>query len=351
MSIKLRIATFNLENFDDSPPVRPEIQPTFAERIALMRPQLIRLDADILCFQEVHGQGNDGQHFTLRALEAFLADTPYNGFNSASTGPFVSSELPEDINLPIDTIPPAGQHPLVNNFRNLVLLTRFNILEGRQIKYTFVTPPFYKPVTAQNPQTGPIRLERPLLYVRVSLSPTQHLHIIVVHLKSKIPVDIPGQKITDYVWRTPSGRAEGSFISSMMRLSQALEVRRIVDNLFDQDENALIAVCGDFNSDQSEVPLEAIRGDIEDTENPQLTKRVLVPCEKSIPESSRYSLFHHGKGNMLDHIMVSRSLLAYYRGAEIHNELLHDKSAAHLTDKMLPESDHAPVIAHFELPS
>jgi exonuclease III len=54
---------------------------------------------------------------------------------------------------------------------------------------------------------------------------------------------------------------------------------------------------------------------------------------------------------MLDHVLVSRALLAGYRGSEIHNELLHDESLAFATDKLYPESDHAPVVATFELPA
>jgi exonuclease III len=50
---------------------------------------------------------------------------------------------------------------------------------------------------------------------------------------------------------------------------------------------------------------------------------------------------------MLDHLLVSRSLLASYRTTEIHNELLHDESAAFATDEKFPESDHAPVVAEF----
>jgi exonuclease III len=53
---------------------------------------------------------------------------------------------------------------------------------------------------------------------------------------------------------------------------------------------------------------------------------------------------------MIDHLLVSRTLLAYYRGSEIHNELLHDESIAFATEEKYPESDHAPVIAEFELP-
>jgi exonuclease III len=53
---------------------------------------------------------------------------------------------------------------------------------------------------------------------------------------------------------------------------------------------------------------------------------------------------------MLDHMLVTRDLLAFYRGSEIHNELLHDESAAFAVDKKFPESDHAPVVATFEIP-
>src|SRR5215470_13079351 len=94
----------------------------------------------------------------------------------------------------------------------------------------------------------------------------------------------------------------------------------LIDRLFDADEDALIVVCGDFNADLDEVPVEAIRGDVENTGNDKLAKRVIVPCERTIPEPSRFSLLHHGKGAMLDHLLISRSLLAHYRGSEIHNE-------------------------------
>lgn len=53
---------------------------------------------------------------------------------------------------------------------------------------------------------------------------------------------------------------------------------------------------------------------------------------------------------MLDHLLVCRSLLAYYKGSEVHNELLHDETIAFATERKFPESDHTPVIAEFELP-
>ena len=97
------------------------------------------------------------------------------------------------------------------------------------------------------------------------------------------------------------------------------------------------------------MPVLAIRGNVEDTGNADLAARVLVPIENTIPEPARYTLYHQGKGQMLDHMLVTRNLLAAYRGSEIHNEILHDESLAFATDRQYPESDHAPVVATFEL--
>ena len=49
----------------------------------------------------------------------------------------------------------------------------------------------------------------------------QILNIINLHLKSKLPSNIPGQKVNSFTWKTPAGWAEGSFISSMRRVGQA----------------------------------------------------------------------------------------------------------------------------------
>ena len=52
-----------------------------------------------------------------------------------------------------------------------------------------------------------------------------------------------------------------------------------------------------------EVPVLAIRGNVEDTGNGDLAGRVLVPVEQTIPEPARYTLFHQGRGNLLDHML------------------------------------------------
>ena len=52
---------------------------------------------------------------------------------------------------------------------------------------------------------------------------------------------------------------------------------------------------------------------------------------------------------MVDHLLVSRALMAFYRGLEIHNEALGDEVVAYAGIDRSPESFHAPLVAEFEL--
>ena len=88
---------------------------------------------------------------------------------------------------------------------------------------------------------------------------------------------------------------------------------------------------------------------MEETGNSALADRVLTPLELSLPADRRFTVRHYGERLMLDHIMVSRGLLAHFRGAEIHNELLTDELVAFMTGRQDAESYHAPVLARFEL--
>jgi endonuclease/exonuclease/phosphatase family metal-dependent hydrolase len=326
----VRVATFNLENLDETP---EGVRPSLADRIALMRPQIIRLRADIACFQEVHGQERASQSRALLALAELLTGTNLAGATLVSTKP---------------------DGDAVYDVRNLVVATHLPVLTHTQLRNTLVDKPTYRRLTAVPADPAPVEVgvERPILHVELDLAAVAgpgvgRLHVVNVHLKSKIPTDIPGQKLDSFTWRTADAWAEGFFISSMKRMSQALEVRRLVDQILDDDPHARIIVAGDFNADPDDVPVLAIRGDVEDTGNGDLAARVLAPVEQTIPAPARYTLFHHGRGQMLDHMLITRNLLAHYRGSEVHNELLHDESVAFGTDRKYPESDHAPVVATF----
>jgi predicted extracellular nuclease len=301
-----------------------------------MQPQLLRMNADILCLQEINAQGNAG-NMQLKDLTKLVNNTVYAGYNQAYAKKKNSNEPYQE--------------------RNLVVLSKYPITSAEHIYDEDSSQPLYKTVTSAPPDlvAKKVEWERPIFHVTIDLGNGKVLHLIVVHLKSKIPTNITGQKINNYTWKSAAACAEGQFISAMKRVAQACNVRMLIDKIFDDAKNnnkpvPLIAVCGDFNSDIDDVPVVAIRGQVEETGNPALSLQVMIPCELSVPEDSRYSLLNLGKGEMLDHIIVSRELFQYYRHTEVHNEILPDESGAFRTDVKFPESDHAPVVAEFLLP-
>jgi endonuclease/exonuclease/phosphatase family metal-dependent hydrolase len=318
-----RLATYNLENLDEGG------SPSFDARAAVIRPALERLRADVICFQEVNGQEREGQKRDILTLKEMLAPTRYKAHHLITTKTKSSNEA--------------------YNERNLVtaLPSDWQVLETRQINQDRMAAPEFKRTIAEDDTAKPVRWERPLLYVKAEAPGGAVLHILNTHFKSKIAVGVDDLMVDDYTWRTASGWAEGFFLSSMKRVGAALEARLVIDDIFDADPEANIIIAGDFNARSEEVPVMALRGRVEETGNGALAGRVMVPLEDNVPESSRFTLYHHGKGEMIDHILASRGMLAAFSHTEIHNEILPDESIRFRTDEDFPEPDHAPVVAAF----
>lgn len=320
-----RIATFNLENLGDT----EGDEEALAFRIEALRPQLMRVDADVLCLQEVNAQKEPGHRRSLRALEALLRNTPYAGYHRAVTTSS-SGDKPRDV-------------------QNLVVLSRSPIGESREYLNDLVERPSYRMATADPAAeaASPVSWDRPILHATVALPDGTPLHIVNLHLRAPLPSFIPGQKLEAFVWKSVEGWAEGTFIAEIKRTGQALEARILIDRLFDADPKAAIVVLGDFNADGREAPLKILRGDVDETGNGALAGRALTPIELTLPSDRRFSVLHFGQALMLDHIMVSRSMLARFRKAEIHNELLTDELVAFFAGRRDADSFHAPVVAEF----
>lgn len=321
-----RIGTFNLCNFDD----RLGSNPSFSDRIAVMRPQLFRLNADILCLQEVHGQVKDGHGpRQLFALDELINGTPYADYKKVCT--LTTREEPYSV-------------------RNLVILSRFDIVEHMQIKHQYIKPPGYETMYGIPPDLAAknVNWERPLQLVKVELRENDYLYVINAHLKSRRPTRVEGQKIGLDSWQSTIGWSEGCFISMVKQSGQALELRALIDSIFDDDNQAQIVVCGTLSTDIGEVPMEMILGQAHNTGNGSLADRELVVAQSAISEFSRFSMLHRGKGIMIDHILMSRALLSRYRFSEIHNEYITDQTID-IEMQGRPDSDHAPVAAEFQL--
>lgn len=322
----MRIGSFNLENLGT--PGNKGVP--LSARIGILRPQLERLNADIICLQEVNGEKTPGaEGRTLAALDTLIEDTPYEAYRRVHS---------------VD--PVAGR---LSDKHNLVVLSRWPIRESKQIWHDRIAPLSYQPLTAAPAAvTSPdVTWDRPLLYCAIDLPDGAHLHIFNVHLRAPLAAPIAGQKAGPFSWKTSSGWAEGFYMSMLKRSGQALEMRMEIDRVFNADPDALVLVCGDFNAGEREVPARIIAASVDDTGNGELAGRALVHLERTVPESQRYSVIHHGERLMLDHILISHALLGRYRHFEVHNELISDELFGFAVIGENPESYHAPVVAEF----
>jgi hypothetical protein len=183
------------------------------------------------------------------ALDALIANTRYATFKRATT------------------LTTQGE---LFDMRNLVVLTSLPIIAEQQIRDSQGPRPSYQMATAipPDPQADPLRWERPIQHVTLDPGNNRTMHVFNLHLKSKIASNIPGQKEDTCTWRSPSAWAEGSFISAIKRAGQAFQTHLLIDDVFDNEGDAsLVVVCGDFNSDNDDVPVRAICGKVEDTGN------------------------------------------------------------------------------------
>ncbi|MGE0766476.1 MAG: endonuclease/exonuclease/phosphatase family protein [Hyphomicrobiaceae bacterium] len=324
----MRIATFNLESLDLPPKASAPIE----VRAQLLRPALARLDADVLCLQEVNAQHVPGRsERVLAALDQLVAGTAYAGYHRAATTRSGGKGA-------------ADVH-------NLVTLSRFPVRGSREVRHDLVPPVRHALQTAdpaeREPQ--PICFDRPLLVTEVELSDGQFLSVINLHLRAPLAVSIAGQKVSPFVWRSIVGWAEGYFVSSVRRSAQALELRMLIDQLLTADPQRLIAVAGDFNAEDHETPLRIAVGAEEDTGNGLLSARSLVVLDRYIPDDRRWSVLHHGRPQMLDHILASRTLYGHFRSIEVHNETLGDEAIGYARVSRSIGSYHAAVVAEFSL--
>ena len=237
----------------------------------------------------------------------------------------------------------------VADVHNLVTLSRFPISAHREVRHHLLAPLSHLSRTAipKETEARPIRFDRPILVTRIEPPNGDAITVINVHLRAPLAAAVPGQKIEPFVWKTVGGWAEGYFLSALRRIGQALELRFLLEELFDANGSASIAVAGDFNAEDHEVPITVAVGAEENTGNPLLAMRSLVILDRAAPQDRRWSVLHHGRRQMLDHILASQALHGRFRSIEIHNEGLSDELVGYARHISASASAHAPVVAEF----
>lgn len=320
----MRLATFNLESLD----LPPRAAVSLETRAAVLRPALDRLAADILCLQEVNAQhvaGTKARH--LAALDLLLAGTPYAHFHRAAT---------------------SGPSGGAADVHNLVTLSRYPIVEHREVRHALVAAPQHAMLSGTEHASRTVGFERPLLVTRIALPEGAAMVVINLHLRAPLASNIPGEKTGPFSWGSMRGWAEGFYLSALKRNAQALELRLLLDEILATDRNALVAAAGDYNADDHETPLRIVIGSHEDTGNSELAPQSMVVLDRALPQDRRWSTLHGGRRQMPDHILVSHALSGRFRAIEVHNEALGDEVMAYEKRLEAVGSYHAPLVAAFE---
>jgi endonuclease/exonuclease/phosphatase family metal-dependent hydrolase len=197
------IATFNVLNlFDDYDDPYTEDETTKAkpkEELSRLAEAIRRLDADVLCLQEVENRG-----IVERFVHAMLADMGYR-----------------------EIVAFEG-----NDTRGIdcVVLSRFDVGP--------VTS--YRHLRFQDDAGRESRFQRDFMRVRVEPPGAPAFDVFPVHFKSK---------------------RGGADTTESIRLGEMRAARSILDGLLKQDKDSLFVVCGDFNDTWDSAPLKAIRGE------------------------------------------------------------------------------------------
>ena len=313
--MSLRLATFNIESLDWS----QDQAAWFDQRAAALRPILNKLDADILCLQEVNAQhlaSHEPRGFV--ALLKLIEGTVFETFHLVGSNRASGEE-------------PADRH-------NLVILSRWPILTQRQFHHDLVPPLEWR---SPEGEAILVQFDRPALYAKIAQPGEKPLHIFNLHLRAPRAAPMPGGRQKGE-WTSTRRWAEGYFIASLKRQAQALEMRLAVEELLDREPDARIALCGDLNAEAFEAPTRLLQALPEDVETTAFSARALTPLERLVPVDQRFTVLHDGRKVLLDHILASPSLAGACRSVEIFNEGLMDE--ARVTSE-IAGSLHAPLRA------
>lgn len=321
------LATFNVRDFfdDEAPQVigeldRGEYTPEKRERArGLLRAKVesvasvvCRLDADVVCFQEVKNE----------RVCRLVVDQLEGRVQSYSTVVVGGGEDQRGIRTAvISRLALAGEPRRHTSFEDPAGFSLPRVAEG-------------------DPDPAVHHFRRGLLEVPLRMRDGGRLVLFNLHLKSNNPVHFrPAASQGDL--------AEAMVRASLLRLAEAVRVRRLCDERLAEAECPHVVVAGDFNEGPDSLVLRAIAGDAVEEVRRGLPG-ALHSATAGLPADRRWSIHWRGRRELLDHVLVSRSLWSRFQEARILNEVLHDPDAC-LRERAREgaESDHAAVLALF----
>lgn len=392
---RFTIASFNVKNLIEADQEYYRFEEYTPEEYAWKRAwladQLLTMNADIVCFQEIFSENalrdvvietdelgqaandavipNRSKRYARKAIFRKLAYEPYTEAGLA----FAPNSFDDG---------PGQRRP------GVAILSRYGFAGQPEIIQDLPEPldiPFSDLDGSDGGSYQIKRLSRPILKARIPVG-DQIITVFNCHLKSKLG-ELPKPKGADFppaadlVNYDPATRAMGSLRSALRRMAEAWVLRRAV--LTELEAGNPVMVLGDFNDSEHAVSSEIISGEApfknyawmrrhdaktkrdrySDTENEiiqeAMNKVRLHSAERLFVKKSLrdmvYTSAFGGVFESIDQILMSRHFLPEFAGQIGEMEyfsVLND----HLTDGSHPEapynklaSDHGQIMAHMVL--
>ncbi|MBY5989435.1 endonuclease/exonuclease/phosphatase family protein [Roseovarius atlanticus] len=394
------IASFNVKNLIDPDREYYEFQSytpeEYAWKLDWMADQILTLDADVICFQEIFEK--DALHAVIdeasiraRALnDASIPDRSkrYHRkaiFRKLAVTPYDNATLAFAPNA-ADTGEPGKRRPGVAILSRLGFTGTPEIIQDLEEPLSIPFQPLRGMDGTQDAGHYVLRrLSRPVIKARIPMG-GQTVTVFNCHLKSKLGEYItppgadyaPEEDLTHY---DPIGRAMGSLRATVRRMAEAWVLRREV--VREIEAGHPVMVLGDFNDGEHAVSTEIITGEApfknyawmlrhdaqdrsdrySDEENRRITENVervrLHSAEKMFVRKSLrdmvYTSAFGGVFESIDQIFLSRHFHPDNpdrAGEMTYFSVFND----HLTDGSHPEapynklaSDHGQIMAHLRM--
>jgi len=237
---------------------------------AWLADQLMALNADIVCFQEIFEEDAlaqvvaecDRRGQALNAVSQPDSSKSYSGktiFGKIEYRPYGNAALA--------FAPNANDGPAGERRPGLAVLSRFGFVEPPEVIQQLAQPvkiPFRELTGEEAGHYRLSRLSRPILKTRVRVGGSV-LTLFNCHLKSKLGEYLtpagadfaPEANLLEY---DPVGRAMGSLRAAVRRMAEAWVLRRLVVAALGRGEPVL--VLGDLNDGEHAVSTEIIAGEV-----------------------------------------------------------------------------------------
>ena len=213
-------------------------------------------------------------------------------------------------------------------------------------------PKGLRPIQVDDTDTTMSEMGRPALRVRVEADATT-LDVISCHLKSKL-LTFPGGRFSP---KDEDERARFAVYALNRRAAEAATIRAYATNLLAGDgQHRAVIVAGDLNDEPQAATTQLLHGppgseigtggfdQPDQGDGQRLWNLALL-----IPEGQRFSRVYRGRGELIDHLLVSHVLVKAVQTVttgEIEIPSITDQPAEQQDQA---GSDHRPVVARFEL--